>query len=179
MLARNTLPASIVLPPAIALGLSGLGRVSGSSRPAFARLLVHGLSAVAVVTTAMQFTVPASALEPYPQEALAWMRQEGLLDTSSRIVTRDIVGNYMTYAYGPDEVRVFIDDRVDMYPPDVLSHYLDMIRAGRDHAGAIEAVDPSAVLWNIRSELGRWLAESDEWNVVWTDDTWLVAVPER
>lgn len=176
--ARNIVQASIVFTPVIAAGLKGLGSIAGSRRPRLAGPVMHALVVVTVVFTVMQLGQSHTGLRPYPQEALTWMRDQGMLDTSSRIVTRDVVGNYMEFAYGPDEVRVFIDDRVDMYPVSLINSYLDLLKEGRDHESALQELDPTVVLWDKDSKLGRWLEQTDRWNVVWEDPTWLVAVPE-
>ncbi len=174
---RNILQASIVLTPIVAEGLRGVGSIAGASRPRLARPVVHALSVVVVVAAVLQLGQRHAALDPYPREAAEWMRRNDLLDTSTRVVSRDVVGNYLEYAYGPEEVRVFIDDRVDMYPLEVVRWYLDLIKDGRDHAAAIAEIDPTAILWDHDSEFGRWLQDSEEWDEVWRDDTWMVAVP--
>jgi hypothetical protein len=175
--ARNVLQASIVLTPIIATGLSGLGRIDGSRRPSIAQPAVHALTIVLIVFAGFSFAAPSTHLDPYPREATAWMVENGLLGVDTRVVSRDVAGNYMEYEYGPDEVRVFIDDRVDMYPLELVRTYLDLFEEDGGHAAALEGMDPTAVLWDQKSPLGRWIQEADDWDVVWRDDVWLVAVP--
>ena len=118
-----------------------------------------------------------TALEPYPQEAAAWMHAEGLLRTDTRVISRDVVGNYLEFAYGPEEARVFIDDRVDMFPIEVVRWYVGLIDVAGDYGRIVEEADPTAVLWDAESPFGTWLTESPQWDVVFKDDTWIVAVP--
>jgi len=104
------------------------------------------------------------------------MHAKGLLGVDDRVITRDVVGNYMEFAYGPDESRVFIDDRVDMFPIRVVRWYVGLIDVSGDYASILEQADPTAVLWDSDSSLGRWIAKSKDWKVVWKDETWFVAV---
>ena len=173
---RNILQASIVLTPVIAAGLHGLGRMSGRSRPRLARPLVHALWVILCFFGVSQLVRPDTALAAYPEEAIEYSREAGLLESSSRLLSRDAVGNYVEYAYGPS-IKVFIDDRVDMYPQAVIDSYTDLIRAGHDHAVALEEIDPTVIVWDHDSTFGRWLDESEDWEIVWSDHVWMVAVP--
>ena len=89
-----------------------------------------------------------TALEPYPQEATAWMHAEGLLGPENRVISRDVVGNYLEFAYGPDEARVFIDDRVDMFPIEVVRWYVGLIDVAGEYERIVAESDPTAVLWD-------------------------------
>ena len=100
------------------------------------------------------------------------------VDVDDRVVSRDYVGNYLEARYGPDEVRVFIDDRVDMYPIDVVLDYHELTLDDGDFAEVLEGNRATAVLWDRDSTLGRWLRDSPAWEIVHQDDDWLVAVPE-
>jgi len=174
--ARNILQASIVLTPLLAQGLSDLGRIDGRRRPPLAGVALHALVAALAVVSLMDLRGSPTAFEPYPQEALSWMHAKGLLGVDDRVITRDVVGNYMEFAYGPDESRVFIDDRVDMFPIRVVRWYVGLIDVSGDYASILEQADPTAVLWDSDSSLGRWIAKSKDWKVVWKDETWFVAV---
>jgi hypothetical protein len=174
---RNVLQASIVFTPILAQGLSGLGRLDGRRRGPLARPVVHALAIVLVVSVVLAAGRPDTALEPYPREASAWMRSQGLLDTESRVISRDLVGNYHTFAYGPEEVRVAFDDRVDMYPIEVVRAYFELLDRDGDHAAVVASLEPTAILWDQDSPFGRWTQSSPGWTVVWRDDVWLVAVP--
>lgn len=174
---RNILQASIVLTPLLAQGLHGLGRLDGRRRPPLAAPALHALVLVLVVTSVAGLRGEPTALEPYPQEAAAWMRDQGRLDTTTRVISRDVVGNYLAFAYGPEEVRVFVDDRVDMYPIEVIRWYGELINVDGEFERVLRESGATAVLWDADSPFGRWLTGSPDWDVAFEDDTWLVAVP--
>ncbi|MEO6627530.1 MAG: hypothetical protein ABIP03_03075 [Aquihabitans sp.] len=174
---RNVLPASIVLTPILAHALCGLGRLDGRKRPALAGPVTMALGLVVAFSVVVGVMGPNTDLEAYPEQAAAYMRSEGLLTTQTRVVSRDFVGNYLTYAYGPDEVRVFIDDRVDMYPLATIRQYARLLADNGDYQAVLTETRATSVLWDRDSSFGRWLEQSDGWQVVYTDRNWVVAVP--
>ncbi len=176
---RNIAPASIVLAPIMASAFAGMGSIDGTRRPPLLRPVAGALVVLVLLLGVMGLAAPNTALEGYPEEASAWMRDEGLLTTESRVVSRDLVGNYLEYRYGAEEVRVFIDDRVDMYPLGVIRDYIVLIETDGDYQSVLERRGATAVLWDKDSPFGRWLGRTSRWRVVHTDpdDTWIVAVP--
>ena len=176
MSTRNILQASIVLAPVVAVGFGDLGQIQGDRRPRLAGPIAHALIVVVVFFGVARLQAADSALEPYPQDALSWMHENGLLGLETRVVARELVGNYIEFAYGPDKALVFIDDRVDMFPADVREHYVSILE-GEQLEAVLEELEPTAVLWDKESSMGRWLAGSDAWSIVWEDEVWLVVVP--
>ncbi|WP_421119476.1 hypothetical protein ACE2AJ_19285 [Aquihabitans daechungensis] len=176
---RNIVHASLIMVPAMAAAAAGLGTIDGRTPKRILRPVAAALIAlfvlVAVVGVIQQ---PDVNLEDYPVESVDWMREQGMLDVDDRVVTRDFVGNYLEVKYGPDEVRVFFDDRVDMYPTDVIDQYAVLIDEGTDKAAMLEDVDASAVLWDTDSAFGDWIEDPDNgWTIVHRDPGWIVAVP--
>lgn len=170
---RNIPVASIVMVPGMAAGAAGLGSLDGSRRSgatAAAGLVVGALTALLLVG---QLGRANFELESYPVEAVAWLDHQGLLDTDSRLVSRDFVGNYLEALEGTD-VQVFMDDRYDMFPAAVSEDYVDLVR-GLDPGPVLERHDAQVVLWDRSTPLAAWLAEADDWGVVYHDDDWLVA----
>ena len=77
-----------------------------------------------------------------------------------RVVSHDWVGNYLEFRYGPDQVRVFIDDRVDMYPPAGDRRRCRPSTSKRaDYQRVLVDQRASAVLWERSTPLGRWLGQ--------------------
>lgn len=175
---RNIPQASLALIPGMALGLAGLGSIDGSRRRAILRPALAALVALGVLMTAASMTGPDTDLEGYPTASLRWMRQEEMLDLDDRVVSRDFVGNYLHYRYGPEEVRTYIDDRVDMYPVALVRDYSSLLDRDGPYQAVLDRARPTAVLWERDSPLGRWLERSSKWDVVHRDADWLVAVPE-
>lgn len=175
---RNIVQASLILLPVMAVAAAELGsidldRPSPVLRPVRAALL--GLAALVVVVGLLG---PDVALDPYPEDAVSWMRDEDLLDLESRVVSRDFVGNYLHARLGPDEVRVYFDDRVDMYPQSMIDDYAELIAPDGDYAAVLGRAEATAVLWDTDSDLERWLEDRDNgWQIAHRDEGWLVALP--
>ena len=174
---RNILQASIVFTPIIAAAASGLGSIDGRRRPRLVRPVALALALLVVLVGLIGVGDRDVALEGYPVKSAQWMRDHHLMGTGDRVMARDLVGNYLEYAYGPDEVRVFIDDRVDMYPLPVIQDFTSLLDPGTDFQAVLDRYHPTAILWNRNSQLGRWLPTSTNWTIVHKDAKWLVAVP--
>lgn len=178
MSVRNVAPASLVILPGLAYGLRGLGTLDGRVRPAIARPALVALVALGCLAATFSLaTGPDTDLAGYPEASVTWMRDEGLLDVEARVISRDYVGNYLEARFGPEEVRVFFDDRVDMYPIEVIRDYIALVRLEGDVGPVLDRHDPTAVLWERDTDLGRWIEDTADWRVVHRDATWLVAVP--
>ncbi len=175
--ARNVLPASIVLTPILAAGLAGLGSIDGRARPRPVRPVAAALVVLVVLVGAIGLADRDIDLDPYPVAASEWMRAEGLLGVGDRVVHRDYAGNFLHYRYGPDQVRTFTDDRVDMYPLAAKRRYVSLFRDDVDHQLVLDEVGATAVLWETDTTLQRWLDATGDWEVVYRDEAWMVAVP--
>ncbi|CAN5772733.1 hypothetical protein BH10ACT1_BH10ACT1_30780 [soil metagenome] len=176
---RNILQASIVLTPILATALRGMGTIDGTLRPRLARPVVIAMAVLAILVGVIGIAGPNTALAPYPEKASQWMRHRGLLGVDDRVVTQDFVGNFLEFRYGPDQVRTYIDDRVDMYPLPVIRAYTKLLDPGSDYQAILTDARATSVLWESNTPAGRWLRKSSRWDVVYRDDKWLVAVPVR
>jgi hypothetical protein len=176
---RNIVHASLIMIPAMTVAVTGLGTIDGSVRKRALRPVAGVLLALCVVVGVVGIVQgPDLDLEDYPVASVTWMREQGMLDRQDRVVTRDFVGNYLEERYGPDEVRVFFDDRVDMYPNEVIDQYEVLIDEGRDKAAMLRDVEATAVLWDTDSDFGDWLEDPDNgWTIVHRDPGWIVAMP--
>jgi len=175
---RNIAQASLVLIVPMTLAAGGLGEVEGTTPKRILRPVQIVLLALFVLIAAVGlFVQPDTDLEQYPEGAVTWMHDEGLLGPESRVVSRDFVGNYLEARYGPD-VKVFFDDRVDMYPISVVEQYMELIDVDTEPGATLEDLDASAVLWDPDSPFGDWLEDPDNgWDIVHEEDDWIVAVP--
>ena len=178
---RNLPQASIVIAAAAAPALSGFGRVEAQDRRAINRPAAMAFLVIAVLFAVMGLAGPDTKLDAYPTSSATWLERSGHLGPDSRILASDVVGNYLEVRFGPDDVRVFLDDRVDMYPMSVIDSYRLLRDEEReDEFGAtLDRIDPTAVIWQADSPFGRWLqAGRTGWRVVHEDDGWLVALPD-
>jgi hypothetical protein len=173
---RNVGPAAIVLLAAMAPALRGIGSEEGRDP---SRIL--GLAAAAVVLVAglaalSSLRGPDTDLRGYPEEAVAWMEANDLLGPDSRVASRDFAGNYLE-AHSGTEVPVFMDDRYDMFPIEVIDDYVTLNHGRDGWEDVLAEWDASAVLWDDESDLYDLVKDSDDWEVVYEDELWLVAVP--
>jgi hypothetical protein len=176
--ARNIVVASIVLAPGLAAGLSGLGTVEGHDRRPIHRIAAVVLVAFAVLAAAVAWNRPIYRLGGYPTEAVTWLEQRGDLRPGVHVVAPDFVGNYLEFRYGPRRM-VFIDDRYDMYPTDLVEDYVVLNRGGRGWDAILDKYQPEIVIWQVDEPLGQLLSASPRWRVIHTDshEEWLIAEP--
>ena len=173
---RNIALASIVLVPGMARGLAGLGSITGTE-PRGRRVAIAGLVVIALVggvLVSRSFDEPALDLRTYPVDALAFVSQAGWLDTDARVATQETVGNYLELVRGRD-ADVFIDDRVDMYPEEVVNDFLTLLRGRPDWRDVIEEREIDVVLWEANQPLSALLGDDPSWRIPYADGTWIVA----
>src|SRR5262249_37264323 len=124
---RNIAVCTLVLVPVMARSMRGLGSLTGRDRSP-----VFGVALLAVLVGGAALLVsnlgqPDYDLSTYPGDASAWLDQHGAIATpDARVATSDTTGNYLELLYG-DRARAFIDDRVDMYPKDVVQDYVTLL----------------------------------------------------
>ncbi len=172
--ARNVVTASLVLVPTMAEGLRGLGTVTGErrSRATLAATATAALVAVALVATSL--AGPDTVLTAYPVRAVAWLDAKGLLD--DHVIAPDYVGNYLEARDGA-RAEVFVDDRVDMYPEQVVADAAALLEGRPGWRARLERYDAGVVLWPRDEPLTTILSASSQWRRVWGDDQWVVFVP--
>lgn len=175
---RNQLVLLLVLAPTLASLLPEVGpAVAAVRRPILrpARTIVLGL---AVLFAGIGLQGPHASLAAYPEEASVWMDQQGLWGPDSRVVAPDFVGNLREAQAGAD-ARVFFDDRVDMYPLELIEDYVTLDDAGPGWDEVLDRHDATAVLWSEETPLGRALVADPGWEVIHRDGPWVVAVREE
>lgn len=175
LLAQRNLPvAGVVVAPALA-------RAVLAGRPALARperTRAGGLVIVAMALVAAGFAVaawrgPHFDLGRYPVEAAAWMDGQGLLGPAHRIAHDVGTGNYLAFRYGRD-ARVFVDDRLDMYP-EAVSRDVDALLAGTPSAlRVLDRRQADVVLWRSGDDLPALLDLAGGWRTAYDDGGWVV-----
>lgn len=169
---RNVQVAALVLVPGTA---EGLRRERAESFDAVARPVAFVAAALVAVTLIGAATGDAFGDDPYPVEATEFLEGEGLDPTRATVVAIDYVGNYWEARYGRD-ARIFVDDRVEVIPVDVLDDYATLVAGGPGWEEALERYDPDAVLWEVDRPLTQLLRASDGWRIAHEDDAFAVAV---
>ena len=89
------------------------------------------------------------------------------------LAERDVVGNYLTLRYGT-QARVFMDDRFDFHPHDVIDDHLALMHGG-DMARVLDRRAFDVILWATDTPLDRWLGTDPHWHVVRQDERWFIA----
>jgi hypothetical protein len=168
---RNLSVASLVLAAAVAPSLTGRSERSGID-PGARGVLASGLVATAVALGGLAAVAVAVQdpldLDGFPVAQVADLEARGLVgDPEVRVITRDVVGNYLALRLGAD-AGAFIDDRVDMYPAEVVEDYVVLLRGG-DQQAVLDRWLPDVVLWPADAPLRHWLQASEAWDLVVDD----------
>ena len=137
------------------------------------RALLATIAAAFVLFGALAVTGDALNLRAYPVDAAGYLDGARLLSQPHRVVHQDAVGNYLSFRFGRS-VRVFIDDRVDMYPVHVSRDYAHLLAARPDALSILAWYDADVVLWERRQPLAQVLRTSGAWREVWSDEDWVV-----
>ena len=183
---RNISPAIVVFAPVLGRAMSGgaaigdgpeatgppvterdLTERSPGATPGLNLLFVAVLVAAALVFTVGAQRSSALDLRTYPTKAVTYMVPSGLLDpTKHRVAAQDIVGCYLVLLKGP-RGKVFIDDRVDMYPVSV-SHDYDALLHGDPASPAIlDRYRVDTVLWDRHLSLVGVLQAAGGWRMAY------------
>lgn len=183
--ARNIPVATMVLLPGLAAGLHGLG--TAVVAPAAAdgdrrgrRFGAGALGAVVGVVAAIAFAVvlsgankPPVELGRYPVEATGWLEDHDLDPRTTRIAAPELVGNFWELRYG-DEANVFVDDRMEVLPADVIDDNLMLVRGRDGWDEVLDRHDIDAVLWPEGAPLVQLLALDPDWALVHTSAPYVV-----
>lgn len=177
---RNIAVVPLVTLPIAARAVAvGTDRAAGRARP-MAMIPAWGflavLAAAFVVLTAGAAAEDDFALDRYPVDAVEFLEGEGL--TGSRIFTTDGWAGYLILEEWPSQ-KVFMDDRVDMYPREVLDDYVEVTTVGSGWEEVLDRRDVEVVLWPTDEALNQVLDIDPEWVVAYEDDQTAVYVREE
>jgi hypothetical protein len=104
---------------------------------------------------------------------VAWLDQHDLLGPETRRVAPDTVGNYLELLLG-DRASVFSDDRVDMYPQQVVDDEVTLIQGSARWRDVLERWAPDVVVWERGGPLDQLLATDPGWRLGYSDQRWVV-----
>jgi hypothetical protein len=170
---RNVPVAALVVVPVLARGLSGLGTIDGARRGVVPAAGVLALAALGAALVAGALQRPAYDLSAYPVREVTWLADHGL--APGRVATTDYVGNYLEFRFGP-RAEVYVDDRVDVFPPAVERDYGVLLRGSEGWQGVLARYRFDAVLWPRDQALASLIAHDPRWTVRVSDRHWVVAV---
>lgn len=111
---------------------------------------------------------------PYPVKAMNALEAEGLLGTNLLVDDGDAA--YPELAYGPGVQPVFLDDRYDMFPDDVIDEFMLVSRAQPGWEQVLDRRGVETIVWDRDRALVQLLEQSDDWTEVHRDKTWVAFV---
>ena len=170
--ARNIAVALVVMVPALARGIDGLGSIDGARRsPAF-RAVPVALAALVVCIVGVSVDRPAFDLGMYPVAGVDWLDQSGFIGRDIPLVHQDFVGNYLELRYGTN-AGVFFDDRFDLHSDDLITRYRALASGTKGWDKDLDSA--AAVLWERNTPVESLLRLTSGWTIAWQDDHWFVA----
>lgn len=173
---RNQVVLVLVVAAVLAGTLPQVGpTVRSVARPIFGAPARTAVGLAFVLFAVASTRAPEIDLEPYPVAMVEAMEDDGMWGPDARVIHPDFVGN-LREARAGDGARVFIDDRVDMFPVEVTQDYLDLLAGRPGWEEILDRREATAVLWEDDTALAALLAQSDRWEIVRRDDGWLLAV---
>ena len=168
---RNVVLATVVLVPIAAANLPSMGSLHSRSRAPLGGGFTMVAGAFAALLIGSALTAPVTRLEPYPANAVAWLAHG---DPGARLATQDFVGNLFEVLDGT-EAAVFVDDRVDMYPSEIIEDSVLLAQGKPAWNEVLRRHHVGLVLWEREGPLASLIATSPEWRVVFSDPEWMIA----
>lgn len=164
---RNVALAPLVMLPIAARAISREAPQPVEPLAPPGRVLLVALLLGVVGIGAVAASEPDFNFAPYPVDALAAVRDDGL--QGRRLLTTDATSGYVILTQWPDQ-KVFSDDRVDMYPSSVLDAYVTLADGDSGWREALDRYDVEVIVWPVDRPLAELLALSDDWVETYEDD---------
>ncbi|NNE96882.1 MAG: hypothetical protein HKN24_12720 [Acidimicrobiales bacterium] len=160
---RNIVVASVVLAVVAAPHLQlTLGQLRHTDRGPAPRIL--GVGSIALALLAVVASMSGSVdFDGYPIDEIDALDEAGLFDGNHRVLHSEVVGNYLGFRFGTD-ANVFVDDRFDFYPQQVLDDF-DVMLYGGDYQAVVDRWEPDAILWKQGGGFQQWLEARGDWVV--------------
>lgn len=168
---RNLVMAVMVLVPVLAATIGPYGDLRTNSRPELIRAYV-GVGVVALIAAvSYALMAPFGTLDSYPARPISWLEAQG---SGEHYAAQDFVGNLLSALDG-DEAAVFVDDRVDMLPEDVVRDGLALLRGQPQWETVLDERSLDLVVWERSRPLGALVAADPHWRVIFSDTEWIAA----
>jgi hypothetical protein len=169
---RNIAVALVVMVPALARGIDGLGSIDGARRTPIFRAIPVALAAVVLLIGAATAGQPGYDLGIYPVDAVDWLDQRGFVGRDIDLVHQDFVGNYLELRYGTN-AGVYFDDRFDLHSDELIARYRALASGTKDWDKDLDTA--AAVVWERNTPVESLLRLTAGWTIAWQDDDWFVA----
>jgi len=164
---RNVAIAPLVMLPIAARAVSRPvpERTERLAPPGF--ILLGGLVVGMVAITGVAASEPDFNFAPYPVDALAAVRDDGL--EGRRLLTTDATSGYVILTEWPTQ-KVFSDDRMDMYPSEIVEDYLTFVDGGDGWREILDRHEVEVIVWPDDEPLAELLDLSEAWVETYEDD---------
>jgi hypothetical protein len=172
---RNLAMLAVLLAPALGAALRPSDVVREEDRePPRVNLALAGVLAVAFLAFAVGGATGRTLDErSYPVASVRWMDRQGLFGPSHRVAHQDVVGCFLILRDGRS-ARVFIDDRIDMYPEQVTRDYIALLHGEPRALSVLERRKIDTILWQRELPLVPMLRADPTWRQVRRDGDWVV-----
>ncbi|MEY2566590.1 MAG: hypothetical protein QOE35_1119 [Actinomycetota bacterium] len=175
---RNVSMLAVVLAPALGAALrapEGAQEADVAPRPR-----LHVYVAAVLVLAFVLFGVAGAAgrtldVSSYPVASVRWLDRQGLLGPGHRVAAQDVVGCYLILRQA-GHARVFIDDRVDMYPVSVTKDYLALLHGEPRARSVLDHWNVDVVLWDRQLPLPTILRGAGGWRQVHREGDWVTFI---
>ncbi len=171
---RNIPALAVVMAPALARALAAPG-AEEAGRPRINAMIAAVLAVAFLGFGGAAAAGPGIDVSGYPVRATTWLERNGYLAEPHRIAQQDTVGCYFDLRYGR-RARVFIDDRVDMFPLHVSRDYATLLEGKPDVFKVLDRHRIDAVVWGSNQPLVTILKASGQWRQVLRSGGWTVLV---
>ena len=111
---------------------------------------------------------------PYPVKAMNALEVEGLLGRNLLIDDGDAA--YPELAYGPGVQPVFLDDRYDMFPTEIIDEFMRVSRGRPGWERVLARHDVETIIWPRGTAIVQLLADSGDWTEIHRDRGWVAFV---
>jgi hypothetical protein len=169
---RNIVIAAVVLVAVCARIAPAFGSLRSNERPRVGVPAAVVLVVLLALVAGSTLLTPTSALDDYAIGPIAWL---SATDEDARLIAEVRNGNLIEVLDGATG-SVFVDDRFDLLPDDLVQDYLTLERGRPGWEGVLDIYDTDAVVWSRSAALGSLLATSPEWRVAFSDTAWVVTV---
>lgn len=171
---RNITMALMVIVPVLAAAAPSMGTLTGRSRLPIGPALTAVAAALVLMIGYSSLEGSVTALDPYPERAVAWQHAADPDRAAGNTATPDFVGNLLEVLDGAEGV-VFVDDRADMFPSEFFADTRAVARGEARWSAVLDDYDIDVLLWPRTSQLTSLAAEDDAWRVIYADTESVVA----
>jgi hypothetical protein len=179
LLAVRILPiAAVVMAPVLGRVLKRPDSLPPLPATPPSRQRINRIFAVAIAAAFVAFGLSVTTSDPldlsrYPVAATDFMEESGLLASPHRLAHPDFVGNYLELRFGR-QVKVFVDDRYDMYPTQVSRDYRRLLTGEPEWRAVLDTRRIDVVLWERDLPLTSLLKSNGQWLEIFADGDWVV-----